>query len=94
MITVRRDTFLSLTIDVPMRGPVHVASVPAALGLSVLEVFTGRPGTAATVTVAATNTIAPDQPASVTNIGTETAVELVFDIPRAPETMLWASTNW
>lgn len=44
MITVRRDTFLSLTIDVPMRGPVHVASVPAVLGLSVLEVFKGEKG--------------------------------------------------
>lgn len=41
----------------------------------------GPAGAAATITVSATNTLPPGSPASVQNIGTPQAVNLVFNIP-------------
>lgn len=42
----------------------------------------GDQGLAATILIAKVNTIEPDTPASVTNIGTDTDARLVFNIPR------------
>ena len=45
----------------------------------------GPAGQAATITVSATNTIAPGLPASVVNVGTPNMASLVFNIPRGAD---------
>lgn len=45
-----------------------------------------------TVEVGATNVVNPDQDPSVQNVGTDEAVELEFDLPRAPDVTLGQTT--
>jgi hypothetical protein len=78
-------------------GSLTIDTLPAALALTIAPFFRGDPGQAATIEVGAVNTVAPGQPATVTNAGTPDAAVLVFDIPQGiPGTsdMLWTSTNW
>lgn len=63
-------------------GSLTIDALPAALALTIAPFFRGDSGRAATIEVGAVNTVAPDQPATVTNAGTQDAAVLIFSIPR------------
>lgn len=63
-------------------GPKVGGVWPAGVVLNGAQGIPGNPGTAATVAVSTTSTLAPGSAATVTNVGTSTAGQFAFGIPQ------------